>query len=125
MSFETPNFVCWAEIPVTDLDRATRYYEAVFETRLTRDDTGPNPMATFPFPADRPYAAGHLYPGKPPAKGTGPTLHLTVSGKLEEAMERVTAAGGEVVSPPIQIPPGRFAYTVDPDGNSIGLFETA
>jgi predicted enzyme related to lactoylglutathione lyase len=38
-------------------------------------------------------------------------------------MERVKDAGGQVVSPPITIPPGRFFYAVDPFGNSIGFFE--
>jgi predicted enzyme related to lactoylglutathione lyase len=37
-------------------------------------------------------------------------------------MERVTANGGQVVSPVVQIPSGRFAYCLDPDGNSFGLF---
>jgi hypothetical protein len=32
------------------------------------------------------------------------------------------ASGGEVVSPIITIPAGRFAYCLDPDGNSFGLF---
>ena len=32
------------------------------------------------------------------------------------------ANGGEVVSPIITIPAGRFAYCLDPDGNSFGLF---
>ena len=125
MPFQPDNFVCWMEIPVTDIDRATAFYNAVFETELTRDDSGPNPMAIFPFPPDKPSVAGHLYPGKPPAKGSGPTIHIVVPGKLEEAMERVTKAGGEVVSPAIAIPPGRFAYAHDLDGNSIGLFERA
>jgi predicted enzyme related to lactoylglutathione lyase len=32
-------------------------------------------------------------------------------------------AGDEkVVSPIVEIPAGRFAYCLDPDGNSIGLF---
>ena len=37
-------------------------------------------------------------------------------------MQRVTENGGTVVSPVIEIPAGRFAYCLDPDGNSIGLF---
>jgi predicted enzyme related to lactoylglutathione lyase len=34
----------------------------------------------------------------------------------------VVPAGGKVVSDPIAIPAGRFAYCLDPDGNSFGLF---
>ena len=52
----------------------------------------------------------------------GPTIHLAVAEPIEEAMERVTENGGKVVSPVIQIPAGRFAYCLDPDGNSFGLF---
>ena len=66
--------------------------------------------------------AGHLYPGTPAARGTGSTIHLAVAAPLEEALERVTANGGEVVSPIVTIPAGRFAYCLDLDGNSFGLF---
>jgi hypothetical protein len=38
------------------------------------------------------------------------------------AMARVTKNGGQVVSPAISIPAGTFAYCLDPDGNSFGLF---
>ena len=41
---------------------------------------------------------------------------------LEAVMDRVPAAGGEVVSPVIDIPAGRFFYATDPDGNSVGFF---
>ena len=41
---------------------------------------------------------------------------------VEAALERVKNAGGEVVSDVIWIPAGRFAYCLDPDGNSIGVF---
>ena len=78
-------------------------------------------MAMFPTP-NQAGIAGHLYPGKPAPAGTGPTVHLASPDKLEDALKRVTAAGGEVVSDVISIPAGHFAYCLDPDGNSISLF---
>ena len=66
--------------------------------------------------------AGHLYPGKPAPEGAGPTVHLASPGILEDALERVRQAGGQVLSEPFSIPAGRFAYCLDPDGNSIGIF---
>ena len=63
-----------------------------------------------------------VYPGSQPRPGTGITIHLAVAAPLEEALERVNANGGEVVSPIVTIPAGRFAYCLDPDGNSFGLF---
>jgi len=123
MSFTPQNFTVWAEIPVTDLDRAIAFYSRVFDTELKKDDTGPNPLATFPT-ADRQSVAGHLYPGKPAADGTGPTIHLACPDRLEDALARVEDAGGRVLSEVITIPPGRFAYCQDPDGNSIGIFSS-
>ncbi|WEX09759.1 VOC family protein [Chelativorans sp. AA-79] len=111
----------WFEIPATDLDRARRFYGAVLQNTLYDMEGGPNPMIRFAA-RDENAIAGHLYPGKPAAEGTGPTIHLAVDAPLEGAMERVTANGGKVVSPIISIPAGRFVYCLDPDGNSFGLF---
>ncbi|SNS72841.1 VOC family protein [Tropicimonas sediminicola] len=121
---DTPkNATVWIEIPVTDMDKAMQFYEAVTGLPLKRDDTGPNPMAIFQVEDPAEGVAGHLYPGKPAKDGEGPTIHLSAAGSVEDAMERVRAAGGTVISPPIEIPAGRFAYCKDLDGNSIGVFE--
>ena len=121
MSFAPEHFTVWAEIPVTDLDRAITFYNKVFKAELKKDESGPNPMAMFPTAAPG-GVAGHLYPGKPATEGSGPTVHLACPDKLENALERVKEAGGVVLSEPISIPVGRFAYCLDPDGNSIGVF---
>jgi predicted enzyme related to lactoylglutathione lyase len=112
----------WFEIPVTDMKRAKKFYDAVLLTDLQEDDTGPNPMAIFPIKDMKTGNSGHLYPGKPAAGGNGNTIHLAAPAPLEESLERVRQAGGTVVSDIVAIPPGRFAYCLDPDGNSIGLF---
>ncbi|MEL6363297.1 MAG: VOC family protein [Pseudomonadota bacterium] len=122
MTFRPKDFAVWMEIPVRDLEKSVAFYNAVFEIDLQIDATGPNPMATF-VPADpKTGVAGHLYPGEPAKAGTGPTVHLAAPGGLEAAMARVTESGGEVVSDIISIPAGKFVYCLDPDGNSIGLF---
>lgn len=113
--------VVWTEIPVTDLDAAVTFYNTVFGWELKIDSSGPNPMAM--FGDGSPAAHGHLYPGRPAAAGTGNTIHLAVPDALSAALDRCKQAGGKVVSPPIEIPAGRFVYAEDPDGNSIGLFE--
>ncbi len=122
MTFAPANFNVWMEIPVTDLDKAISFYNGVFKTELTRvTDMGPNHIAIFPT-KEQGGVAGHLYPGKPAKDGSGPTIHIACPDSLEETMERFAKGGGEVVSDPIAIPAGRFAYGVDPDGNSIGMF---
>ncbi|MEQ8507207.1 MAG: VOC family protein [Rhodospirillales bacterium] len=122
MSHTPKDFTVWTEIPVTDLERATAFYNAVFETELNRiEDMGPDPIAMFPT-SDKNGVAGHLYPGKPAPAGTGSTIHLQSPGDLDKARERVLEAGGAVVSEVITIPDGKFFYCQDPDGNSIGIF---
>ncbi|MEO0543886.1 MAG: VOC family protein [Pseudomonadota bacterium] len=113
----------WFEIPVTDLHRAQTFYEAVLNTKMIRttDPSTPNEMVWFNDP-QAPVASGHLYPGDPASEGKGNTIHMLAIEPLEDVMPRVEAAGGKIVSPIIDIPAGRFVYTTDPDGNSIGLF---
>ena len=115
------NAVCWAEIPVTDLAKGKAFYDAVLQTELELQDGGPNMMAVFP-PASGEGISGHLYPGKPAPRGTGNTIHLVAQEPLEIVMERVIAAGGEVLSPALPVPSGHFFYAYDPDGNSVGFF---
>lgn len=115
------NVACWFELPVSDLKRAANFYNQVLKTELRPQQMGPNVTAVFPT-ADNNGVGGHLYEGKTPPKGTGPTVHLVAPDKLEDAMARVFDNGGEVVSPVVEIPAGRFAYCLDPDGNSFGLF---
>lgn len=112
--------VVWTEIPVTDMQKAVAFYNAVFGWTMTIDESGPNPMAVLGGNVET--AGGHLYPGKP-ATDNGPTIHIAVSGHLEDAAIRCRKAGGTVLGEIISIPPGRFVYAKDPDGNSIGLFE--
>jgi predicted enzyme related to lactoylglutathione lyase len=121
MSEMPKNTAVWFEIPVSDLDAAKRFYEEALSIEMTRNDEGPNPMVMFSTMADM-GVSGHLYPGKPAEAGSGNTIHLAVTGSLDDAMARVKAAGGQVLSPAIDIPAGSFFYATDLDGNSIGLF---
>jgi uncharacterized protein len=111
----------WFEIPVTDMAKSKAFYNAVLDTELIDQNDGPNPTSMFPA-KDRDSVAGHIYPGKPANGGSGGTVHLAVDD-LEAAIDRLGKNGGSVVSPVITIPVGRFAYCLDPDGNSIGLFQ--
>ena len=122
MTDHAANRLVWAEIPVTDMARARAFYSAVLKGDLAENSDGPNPVAFLPYDGGD-AASGHLYPGKPAARGTGPTIHLSVADALEATMERIRSNGGEVVSDVVSIPSGDFFYALDPDGNSIGFFK--
>jgi len=119
---DTPRqILVWAEIPVSDMDKAMAFYAKVFDYEMTLDTSGPNPISF--FNNDMNGTGGHLYPGKPAAEGQGPTVHLQIPDTLEDATKRVTEAGGTLIGGPVPLPVGRFHYAQDLDGNSIGLFE--
>ena len=110
----------WVEIPATDLDRAKTFYEAVLKADLIENNDGPQTMHM--IPSANGAMCGHLYAGKPATQGDGITAHLAVQGELPDAMDRVRAGGGEVVSETIALPSGAFFYAKDTEGNSLGIF---
>lgn len=123
MAFTPKDFTVWIEIPVRDLTRAAEYYARVTGAELVDEVMGE--QRTFRFPtATAKGVGGHLFQGEPAAEGAGSIIHLACNS-LEAALDRVRAHGGTVLSDPIAIPDGRFAYTRDPDGNGIGFFEAA
>ena len=80
--------VCWTEVPVTDLDRSREFYGAVLKAPLAEMAMGPDMTYIFPNADVMAGVSGHIYKGKPAARGTGPTVHLVVPDTVEEAMER-------------------------------------
>lgn len=125
MTFTPEHATVWSELPVTDLDKAQAYYKALGFGDFTVLTDGPNPIAIFHCKDPMGNVAGHLYPGKPAPRGTGPTVHLAAPTALDQVAADVTAAGGTVLSEPVQIPGGAFIYTEDPDGNSVAFFKAA
>jgi predicted enzyme related to lactoylglutathione lyase len=116
------NAVTWFEIPVTDLDRAVRFYETVLAVPLARESFMNTPHAMFPF--ERPGGVGGALvrdEKRLPAAGGG-LVYLDVSGKLDACLARVAAAGGTVLLPRTPIgDPGFIAQVRDTEGNTVGL----
>ncbi len=116
------NRIVWAELPAADMERAKAFYAALFGAPLIMSTAGPDTIAVFPYEQTG-GRSGHVYEGKPAPEGTGPTVHLAVECKLDEAMTRIRDSGGKTVSEIITIPAGSFFYALDTEGNSIGIFE--
>lgn len=113
----TQPLVVWTELPVRDVAKAAAFYDAVLGTKTTVDTSGPKPMANV---GDFMEGVGcSLFEGEP---GAATIAHFNVP-ELDAASARATAAGGKVDGEAIEIPPGRFVYVSDPDGNRLGLFE--
>ncbi len=124
MAEEKGNAVGWFEIPVTDMDRAVKFYETVFEVKLERHMVGEIDMAWFQM-VDGKGAAGSLVYHKEWYKPSqdGALVYFTAySGDLENELGRVEAAGGKILVPKKSIGEyGFMAVVLDTEGNRIAL----
>ena len=113
----------WFEIPVTDMDRAVAFYEAVLGVPLERMELG-TPVAVFPHDEAGVGGALSLDGRSPSAEGS--LVYLEVDAKLQDVLDRVPGAGGEVALPFTEIGGGYgyYAYIMDTEGNKVGLYET-
>ena len=120
------NPVVHFEIPVTDMDRAVRFYEAVFATKLARQEVDGYAMAFFPRADGKPGASGALAKGDVyvPSKA-GAILYFDVP-RIDPVLERAAAQGGKVLYPKKDIGEAGFvAEIADSEGNRIALSEPA
>ena len=119
--------VCWFEIPVLDLDRAERFYQAVLGCTFTREasatgDAGVTLAMFGSRDGERPPLCGCLIEGtplKPSAEGV--TIYFNTAD-MAGLLERAVAAGGSLLVPRTAIGPyGFFAHILDSEGNRVGL----
>lgn len=119
-----PPSVTYFEIPVHDMGRAIRFYEAVLQLTLERTTTDGHPMALFPEPAEPAGITGALAYGDsyvPSRDGT--RVYFTVLS-IDDTLARALQAGGSVLYPKKDIGElGHVAEVQDTEGNRIGLFE--
>jgi predicted enzyme related to lactoylglutathione lyase len=52
------------------------------------------------------------------------TIFYVEVDDVAAALKKGESLGGKTLVPPVPIPTGRFAWLADPEGNTIGLFET-
>lgn len=112
----------WIEIPVSDLARATAFYERVLSAELMPMEMAGNRYAL--FPTQDQFNTGALVQGEgyvPSAQG--PLVYLDGRGEIDAILARVEAAGGSVFLPRTYVSPeaGEIALFQDSEGNRVGL----
>ena len=123
------NAINWFEIPVRDLETSARFYETVLADQdgkpraMRREVDGGRPMAIFAYDQGAGAVGGALVADPKLRPGKGDTiLYLDVTGRLDQSLLRVAAAGGAIVQPKTDISVNGFiALVKDPDGNVVGL----
>lgn len=120
------NPVNWFEIPVTDLERAIRFYSTVLELELMESEMGPNKMGWFPMELDMMGAAGTLIQGEgytPSHEGS--LVYINVDA-IDPTLKSIYANGGKVLLPRTDIGQhGFIAHFEDTEGNRVALHEKA
>lgn len=116
--------ISWFEIPSTDLERATKFYETVFSVKLTPLDMDSIKMRM--FPGDQNTVSGAVVDSggfHKPSSTDGPLIYLNGNPDVQKILDKVEAAGGKVLVPKTEISPeyGSMAVIIDTEGNRIGL----
>ena len=116
--------VGWFEIPVTNIQRAKIFYDAVFNVEVQVQDFGGTLMGWFPFVEGKLGASGSLIQNKAyePSDSKGVLIYFS-SEDVNNEINRVEAAGGKIIKPKTQISPdiGYMALFIDCEGNRIAL----
>ena len=116
------NPVGWFEIYVQDMPRAKAFYEAVFDTTLSRLDNPELEMWAFPMDMATFGTSGALVrmPGFP--SGASGMLVYFRSADCAVELDKAVKAGGKVQKPKTSIGQyGHIALVIDTEGNTVGL----
>lgn len=116
------NPVVWFEIPVKNLDRATKFYAAAFDWVFDHQEMGPMKLAMLPGNMQQYGTCGALVlaPGYEPAQ-TGTLVYIACEDVAAQ-IARVEKAGGTVLVPRTSIGQwGFIAHFADPEGNRVGI----
>lgn len=118
--------ISWFEIGTTDLDRATRFYEAIFGIKFIPLDLPNIRMRMFPLDDMMTQVGGALVHSggfHKPSATDGPLVYLNANPDVQQVLDRVEAAGGKILVPKTEISPdyGFMAVILDSEGNRIAL----
>ena len=119
------HMIAWFEIPVTDIKRAKKFYETIFDIELSSMDMGEE-FKMEVFPGDQDSVSGALVYNASwykPSVTDGPLIYLNGNPDLQTIEDRIEPAGGKVSIPKRQISPdyGYMAVFEDTEGNRIAL----
>lgn len=114
------NRVVWVDIPVANLDRAAKFYQAVLDLPIHAEE-----FSGFKFCViDHHDGNGGCLVIKPEeiSATSGILVYLNVDRRIRDAVAKAESSGGRVVEPIHSIGPhGCRALVIDSEGNRIAL----
>ena len=118
------NPVVYFEIPVIDIDRATKFYSTVFNFKFDTTIIDNNKMALFPFTEEKSGISGALAKGeiyKPTKDGV---LIYFNTANIDETLRLANVNGGQILYPKTDNGIGLVAEFEDTEGNRIALYQS-
>ena len=114
--------ISWFEIPVTDINRAVKFYNQLFDTNISIQDLGQLKMGVLPTKTIGGALVEHSEWYKP-SSTQGALIHLYAGNNLSIILDKVEEAGGKILIPKRQISEilGYMAVILDSEGNRIAL----
>jgi predicted enzyme related to lactoylglutathione lyase len=118
------NPVVYFEIPVTDINRAIKFYNTVFHFDFEKENIDNNEMALFPFSDENSGISGALAKGEiyKPTKD-GVVIYFKTEN-IDETIEMAISNGGQILYPKTDNGIGLVAEFEDTEGNRIALYQT-
>jgi predicted enzyme related to lactoylglutathione lyase len=118
--------ISWFEIPVSDIDRAQKFYETIFGVKLIPMDMHAVKMRM--FPTDNPMegiggALVYMPEMYEISSKAGVLIYLNGNPDVKIVLDKIEKAGGKVIVPKTEISPehGFMGIFIDTEGNRIGL----
>lgn len=110
----------WADIPVRDLARATRFYSAVLGVPV---GTPPGMDGTALVMGEAPSVDLFVTDPTVPITTAGTTIYFGGNGEMDAMLARVEEAGGKILQPKRFMGEmiGSIAFFEDTEGNRIGI----
>lgn len=116
------NAINWFDLPARDLDRAIKFYNTIFGIEMQKMPGGEITSAFFPMQPEGVGGAVTQGDGYQPSASEGPVIFLNGGDDLSPVLDRVEAAGGQIVQPKTSIGEhGYVAMFIDSEGNRVGL----
>ncbi|MBL7732186.1 MAG: VOC family protein, partial [Chitinophagaceae bacterium] len=102
------NAISWFEIPSTDIDRAQKFYEAIFGITMVPMDMDNIKMRMFPLDDPMQGVGGTIVQTDGfhvPSATDGPLIYLDANPDVQNVLGKVEAAGGKILVPKTEISP--------------------
>ena len=120
------NMVVWFEIAVSNMARAKKFYETVFEIEIQVVDFNGIVMGWFPNAGEAIGATGSLIQQESYMPSKEGTLVYFASEDVQNELDRIEAAGGKIYQEKTMISEehGYMGVFIDTEGNRVALHST-